>query len=266
MGASYCRSLVLTPRRHNQNKLHRNKVDRLNWIEWISRCLLYACAAIFWTRGSYAQTSGPKTLEPTPRLEVSVAELKVPNKVWVHLQAAHRALSNRNLNEAAKQTDQALRIDSNCGAALAMEAFVDLAGKNPMDAINHATRAAAVDPSNTEALLALAMANNAVAHFTEAQRAAREALRLNPNSWEARLELAKTFYGEERFDAALAELDRASKDFPDVHLVRGNVLIRLGRSKEGAAEFAVFLQEAPHDSRVDAIRHLIDRTVMSPRF
>lgn len=100
MGASYCRSLVLTPRRHNQNKLHRNKVDRLNWIEWIRRCLLYACAAIFWTQGSYAQTSGLKTLEPTPRLEVSVAELKVPTKVWVHLQAAHSSVGGVSLQRS----------------------------------------------------------------------------------------------------------------------------------------------------------------------
>ncbi len=266
MDASYCRSLVLTPERPNQNKLHSNKADQLNRVELFGRCILLACTAMCWTQASHAQTSNPKTIEPTPRFEVSVAELKVAHKVWVHLQAAHRALSEGNLNEAAKETDHALRIDPDCGPALTMKAFVDLAGKNPVPAIRNAMRASSLDPYDIEALLALAMAYNAANHFPDAQRAVREALRLNPSSWEARLELAKSFYGEERFEAALAELDRAPKDFPDVHLVRGNVLMRLGRSKEGAAEFALFVQEAPHDPRTDAVRQIIAQTAASPWF
>lgn len=264
MDASYCRSLVLTPAQPTQNKLHSNKANQLNGVGFAGLCILCVCLALCPTQPAHAQTSGPSTLDHDPRFEVSVAELKVSNKVWVHLQGAHRALSAGDLNEAAKQTDHALRIDPNCGAALAMKAFVDLARKNPADAIQNATHAASVDPYDIGALLALATAYNAVNRFPDAERAAQEALRLNPNSWEARLELAKSFYGEERFDAALAELDVTPKDFPDVHLVRGNVLMRLSRSKEGAAEFAVFVQEAPHDPRIDAIRQIIAQTAASP--
>lgn len=219
---------------------------------------------MYWAQAIHAQTSSPKTIEPAPGLAVSVAELKVPNKVWVHLKAAHRALSEGKLLEATKQTDLALRIDPECASAFAMKAFVDLARKNPADAIQSAARAASVDPYDTEAFVALAMANNAASHFRDAQRAALEGLRLNPNSWQARLELAKSFYGEDRFDATLAELDRVAKDFPDVHLLRGNVLMRLGRSKEGAAEFALFLQEAPQDPRGATIRQIIAQSARLP--
>lgn len=266
MDASYCRSLVRAPAHPSQNKVHCNKANRLNWVKLIGRCVICGCMALCCTQPSQAQTSGPSTIEHAPRFEVSVAELKVSNNIWAHLRDAYRALSAGDLNEAAKQTDHALRIDPNCGAALAMKAFVDLARKNPADAIQNATHAALVDPDDIEALLALAMAYNAVNRFPDARRAAQETLRLNPNSWEARLELAKSFYGEERFDAALAELDLARKDFPDVHLVRGNALMRLGRSKEGAAEFAVFVLEAPHDPRIDAIRQIIAHTAASPGF
>jgi hypothetical protein len=64
-------------------------------------------------------------------------------------------------------------------------------------------------------------------------------------SIEARLEFAESLYGEERLDAALAELDRVYKDFPDVHLVRGNVGMRLGHGKEGAREFELFCEGRP---------------------
>ncbi len=264
MDLSYSRSLVLTPEGPDQNQLHSNKTNQLNWVRLIGRWVVCACMAMLWTGASPAQTSGTKTLEPDPRFAVSVAELKVPNKVWVYLEAAHKALGEGNLEQAAKQTDRALGMDPHCSSAFAMKAFVDLARNHPVDAVQDARRAASVDPYNVEAFVALAMAYNAGNRFPDAQSAAREALRLNSNSWEARLELAKSLYQEQRFDAALAEMDRVRKDFPDVHLVRGNLLMRLGRSKEGAAEFALFVQEAPDDPRVGAVRQIIARAVRSP--
>jgi len=46
---------------------------------------------------------------------------------------------------------------------------------------------------------------------------------------------------------ALREMDDLNQDFPDVHLVRANVLARLNRAQEAAGEFKRFLQQAPED-------------------
>jgi hypothetical protein len=40
-------------------------------------------------------------------------------------------------------------------------------------------------------------------------------------------------------------------------LVRGNVLIRLGRNQKAAEEFRSFLQQAPADPRTQQIQHIM---------
>ena len=264
MESSYSRSLIHLSRPPSENTFDNNKVDQLysllaknHWILWI--------ILVSWSLHSAAQTPYSKKLEASSKeFEISVAELKVPGKAWSHLQAAHKDLSEGKLKEATKEADRALQIAPKCAPAFSMKAFIDLAGRNPLAAVQDATRATSIDPYSAESFVALAMAYNSVADFLNGQHAAQEALTIRPESWQARLELAKSLYGQGGFDAALGELNAIRKNFPDVHLVKGNVLMCLGRTHESVAEFALFLDEAPHDHRAEAIRQIIARAETSP--
>jgi tetratricopeptide (TPR) repeat protein len=130
-----------------------------------------------------------------------------------------------------------------------------------------ATRAAALDPNDGLSSLTLATSYNSQGNFEQAEASAQQALKTQPDLWQAHLEIAKALYGQQQFMPALNELERLKINFPDVHLVRGNVLMRLGRSQEGAAEFTAFLAEAPHDPRDVQIRKIladINPTVPAP--
>jgi len=73
----------------------------------------------------------------------------------------------------------------------------------------------------------------------EAEQNYRRALRIDPHLLSSRLGLAKIYQGQEKYKEALAELDAASKIDPNsynVHFLRGQVLLRLGRKPEGQAE------------------------------
>ena len=195
---------------------------------------------------------------------ISIAELRVSSKAWSYLQSAHKEFSAGHLRESSKAADRALQIDPSCAVAFSMKAFIELAMKNPIAAAEDAARAASLDPYNAEAFVALAMAYNSVDDYPRSQEAARQALSIRPDSWQARLELGKSLYGQGSFDLALNEVNALGKDFPDVHLVRGNILMRLGRSHEGAAEFSTFVQEAPHDPRAGTIRGIIAYVAATP--
>lgn len=134
-----------------------------------------------------------------------------------------------------------------------MRAFIKLAEKDPQSAVADAQRAALLDPGDAESFIALTMAYNSLKDFQKAEEAVQHALSLRPDSWQARLELAKSFYGQGEFVLALCELDLANIDFPDAHLVRGNVLMRLGRKPEAVEEFSAFMLEAPSDPRGEQI-------------
>ena len=69
--------------------------------------------------------------------------------------------------------------------------------------------------------------------------------------------MAKSLYRQGELIPALRELELVHMDFPDVHLVRGSVLMGLDRGPEAAEEFDIFLQEAPLDPRNGRIRGLV---------
>jgi tetratricopeptide (TPR) repeat protein len=202
-----------------------------------------------------AQRSTPASVSPA-RYSVSAAELRVPAKAWSHLEAAHKEFSRGNLEKAELEVERALKIDSGCGPAFSMRAFIRLAEKNPSAALADATRATSIDAYDGDSFVALAMAYNSLKNFENASNAATAALALQPDSWQARLEMAKSLYGQGQFESALDALGSVAKDFPDVHLVRGNILMKLSRGQDAVREFTLFLREAPSDPRDEQVRRI----------
>lgn len=195
---------------------------------------------------------------------VSTRTLGIPAKARKHLAAAHKEFSKMNVDEALRHIDAALHTDPACAQAFSMRAFIRLAEKDPRRAAEDARHAMALDPDDPESFVALAMSYNSLKEFLKAEEAVRQALRLRRESWQGRLELAKSLYGQGEFVLALLELDSEPINFPDTHLVRGNVLIRLGRNQEAAEEFRSFLQQDPGDPRTQQIQHIIS-TLAPPR-
>jgi tetratricopeptide (TPR) repeat protein len=188
---------------------------------------------------------------------VSAKRLGVPAKAWPHLAAAHREFSKMNFDEASRQVEIALQADPDCSQAFSMRAFIKLAEKDSQGAVSDAKHAASLDPGDAEPFIALAIAYNSLKDFHQAEESVRHALKLSPDSWQGRLELAKSLYGQGEPVLALCELDLGNIDFPDVHLVRGNVLMRLGRRQEAVEDFEAFLREAPGDARGEQIRGIV---------
>lgn len=192
-----------------------------------------------------------------PQDTVSAAQLSIPVKARKHLQLADAQFVKLHLPEAAMEVDRALQVDPMCAAAFSIRAFIKLAGKDREGAVEDAKRAILLDPHGADSFVALAMSYNALKEFQKAAEAAQHALNIRSDSWQGRLELAKSFYRQGRFIPALQELDLIHRDFPDVHLVRASVLLRLDRSAEAADEFEIFLRQSPADDRSEQIRRIV---------
>jgi Tfp pilus assembly protein PilF len=196
---------------------------------------------------------GPKP----PGETVSVKQLSISAKAWARMYAAHKDFSRMNLTAAMKEIDGALRSDPDCAPAFSMRAFIKLAATDLAGAVEDARHAIFLDPDEAESYLALGTAYNSLRAFAKAEEAVRHALKLRPDSWQSQIEMAKSLYGQEQFVLALRELEAISRDFPDVHLVRGDVLMRLDRRTEATEQFRVFLNEAPDDPRKEQIQRII---------
>jgi tetratricopeptide (TPR) repeat protein len=193
------------------------------------------------------------------RYVVSAKQLGVPAKARERLAAAQESFRKSKIDEAEREIGRALQADPTFAQAFAMRTFIRLAQKDVHGAVEDAKRAASLDAEDAESFVALAMSSNALREFEEAEGAAWHVLSLRPDSWQGRLELAKALYGQGRFVVALREMDELKEDFPDVHLVRANVLVRLNREPEAAAEFERFLRQAPDDPRSEQVRRIVGR-------
>jgi len=206
-----------------------------------------------------SSASGNAAGTPQPLYTVSAQELRVPAKARAHLKLAQAKFSKLNFAGAEKEINQALQVDSRCAPAFLIRALLRLAAKDLDGAAEDATRALALDPGETDAYLALATVYNAQGEFQKSEAAARQILGMRPDLWQGGLELAKAFYGQGRLVLALRELDELNKDFPDVHLVRANILVCLNRNDEAMKEFSQFLREAPRDPRREQVERIVDQ-------
>jgi tetratricopeptide (TPR) repeat protein len=194
---------------------------------------------------------------------VSLEQLKVSSRIREHLLRAQKHFRKADLGGALREVQSALSEDPGCPAALTMRAFIKLAAKDSAGAIADSAQATLIDGNDAEAFLALATAYNFHLDFAAGEQAARQALRLEPGLWQAQLEVGKSLYGQGKLLPALGELRTLQTDFADVHLVRGSVLMALGRTPEATAEFERFLGEAPADPRCARIKQIVT-SVNSP--
>ncbi len=195
---------------------------------------------------------------PAPgRYTVSAEELGVPAKARTHLLSAERRFEKLEFDDAEREIEDALRADPGFAQAFGMRAFIRLAERDYTGALEDARHAASLDAEDAESFVAIAMSYNSLKEYLRAEEAAWHALALRPDSWQGRLELAKSFYGQGNFILALRELDLERIDFPDAHLVRANVLVRLDRGQEAGEEFSTFLRQLPNDPRAGQISHIL---------
>lgn len=100
----------------------------------------------------------------------------------------------------------------------------------------------------------------------DAEKSYREALRHDPQVLNAQVGLAKVYRREEKYVQALAAIDSASKLDPgrtDIHYVRGQVLVHMGRKAEGQKELATAVR-LDNERRAERQKQVETQTLPSP--
>ena len=101
---------------------------------------------------------------------------------------------------------------------------------------------------------------------SEAEKSYREALRRDPRLVNSYVGLTKTYQREEKYPQALSAIDAAGKldaNRTDIHYLRGQVLIHLGRKEEGKHELETSVR-IDNQHRDERRRQVESGTVPSP--
>jgi len=99
-----------------------------------------------------------------------------------------------------------------------------------------------LEPDAAFAYEQLGKVESTLQNEAEAVKNFRRAIKLDPQSVDSRMELARIDERKKEYPAALAQLDeiiRLDKDNARARYLRGQVLLRMGREKEGRDELAV---------------------------
>jgi tetratricopeptide (TPR) repeat protein len=265
---------ALLPREQRPNVfVHNDKVHRLTGVTLIAGVLLSLAVLSLPT---FAQAP-PITAKTNSQIDlrisssgdsrnqsaspdvISVSHLRIPVKAARHLEAAQKWFAEMQLAQAAKEIDRAIKVYPAFAQAFCRKALVQLAGKDFTGSVESAAHAISLDDTDAYSWIALATAFNSLNEWPEAEAAASRSLLLDSFAWQGRLEMAKSFYGEGKYVPALNILDQLRQDIPDIHLVRANSLMRIGRTQEAVQQFSIFLGETPGDSRADRIRQILAR-------
>jgi Tfp pilus assembly protein PilF len=198
---------------------------------------------------------------------VSVANLGVSEKAKRALESAQKALSKNKLEEAASALQRALAISPQYPEALSLRAVVYLAKGDTKSALEDAHHSVDIDPSSSIAYTIMGASYNAAGQFLLAVNSLQQALRIDPNFWQSHYEMAKSLYGQGKSTSALQEIETAGrnapKDFAEMHLVRGAILIQLHRTGEAAGELQQFLKQDPQNPQAANVEHML-ATISQP--
>jgi tetratricopeptide (TPR) repeat protein len=100
----------------------------------------------------------------------------------------------------------------------------------------------------------------------DAEKSYREALRRDPHLVSSQVGLAKVYQREEKYPQALTAIDAASKLDPgrtDIHYLRGQVLLHVGRKVEGQKELEAAVR-IDNERRAERQKQVETGTVPSP--
>jgi tetratricopeptide (TPR) repeat protein len=197
---------------------------------------------------------------------VSATQLLVSAKARHALADAEQALGKRDSARAEKKIAEALEASPKFPEALTLRAAMRLSRGETEHAIGDLDDAVRIDPNYPPAYFLMGTAYNAQQRFDDAERAASQGLRLAPRAWQGHYEIAKSLMGKGEAEPALKELDATREVFPanfaEAHLLRGVVLIHLGRYGESEKELDRFLQMRPDPSEAERARQLLQAVRM----
>jgi len=203
--------------------------------------------------------SRPKqTAEPTDR-----ATLQVPRKAEKELQKARQAMEKRDWQRAGALLRNAIGIYPRYDAAYAMLGEMELLTGDGARGRRDLEAAVRLNPNNAEAARKLAEILVAESKYAEAEPLLQASLRQHPaDPWA----LSYAALGElvaGRLQEALASAQKVHslphQEFASAHLIAARALETLRRLPAAAAEYQLYLAEAPNGGNAESARAALQR-------
>lgn len=180
------------------------------------------------------------------------------------------ALGADNLGEAEKFVSVAMRLAPGHPDVLYVQGVVWLKERKWVQAQDALERAVQIDPSHARAFAALGMALCDQEKYREAIEPLEKSLQFDAaGAWQTRWTLAKAYYQQEKYDAALKmskeALNASNGKAPEIALLVAQTLTAVGRYEDAAQTLREFLRDHGDRREAATARRWLERLAASAK-
>lgn len=176
---------------------------------------------------------------------VSVVDLRISEKAWLHFDKAKALAEHNRLAEAELETGKAIALAPRFAGAYLLRASVLVQKQRFEDALASLAVARQIQPDALWEGLLTASACNGLHRYSEAKADLDGMHGREAESWQAAYERARVAVGLRNVDDALrwsaAALAGAPENFADARLLRANSLSLAHRWQEAASQMEMYL-------------------------
>jgi len=123
-------------------------------------------------------------------------------------------------------------------------------------------RALEINPNTVNAYIALGEVYFRQKKYDEAEKILTKGLIIEDRSWQGHFALGRVFYAKGDLSRAGKQVGLAiqlNENFPDAHLLAGNILLRVNNRKDALEEFETYLRLAPKGEFAVQARQAIEK-------
>lgn len=203
------------------------------------------------------------SMEPdsTDGIAGNMQRRNLPQNVQKHLDKGVAEFRVGNLKEAEKELAAAYRVGPQNQEVNYLLGSLYLRKKELPQAEKYLSRAVDIDASDVPALVALGHLRFEKGDLKGASDVLEKALTRDAKEWDALWLLAEIHLGQNQFDKAVGESERAVElgkgSANGAEFVEGEALVQLGRREEALKTLETFLRDVPADPNAPAARQLV---------
>jgi len=181
---------------------------------------------------------------------VSLQQLSVPPRVERMMRQALEAWFHNDVTRSRTLAERTLQLRPDFGPAVTLIGILQVQEGHHAEGITILLQGLRNDPDSPRGYLALASAYNQLRQNNQALDALSLLAKLAPESWQLHYETGRAYLGQQRYQSALAEFNRAlmldEQNSEVIHLGRAHALLGLKDYSTARAELKIVITNSPN--------------------
>ena len=204
----------------------------------------------------------PDSIDDNPNAAAAVIDARVPPEAREEFYKGRTALTDKKPREALQHLKKAISLHPEFFAAQFLLSTIYIDERQWEDAEASLRRALEIKPESVEVLFSLGEVYRRQKRYADAEKLLQDGLKLEENSWRGHFTLAHVYWDKEEILKAAPHVGRTLQlkaDYPDAHLLAGNIFVRLKMLDRALVEYEEYLRLAPKGEAAEPTRQLVQK-------